>query len=55
MDELSQGHVYILERQGGFYYVGWSRKCKERMEQPLAGKGSAWTKLHPVEEVVATN
>ncbi len=38
--------LYILELEGGNYYVGKSADVAKRFEQHKAGTGSAWTKTH---------
>lgn len=38
--------LYILELEGGNYYVGKSADVAKRFEQHKAGTGSAWTKAH---------
>lgn len=44
--------LYILELEGGNYYVGITGNFARRMEQHFSGKGSAWTRLHPAVRVV---
>lgn len=39
--------LYALELEGGHYYVGQSFEPDERLAVHKAGKGSAWTRLHP--------
>lgn len=38
--------LYILELEGGHYYVGKSVDVAKRFEQHKNGTGSAWTKTH---------
>ena len=40
--------LYALELEGGHYYVGQSFEPDERLAVHKAGKGSAWTRLHPL-------
>jgi hypothetical protein len=45
--------IYVLELQGGKYYVGkTTRTVQERFEEHRAGKGSAWTRSHKPIRVV---
>jgi predicted GIY-YIG superfamily endonuclease len=39
-------HLYILELEGGNYYVGKSTDPAKRFQQHKSGTGSAWTKAH---------
>ena len=41
------GHVYILELQGGKWYVGWSADLSVRIASHFIGAGSKWTMLYP--------
>lgn len=43
--------VYILKLACGKYYVGKSENFQKRMEDHLAGRGSAWTRKYKVEKV----
>jgi len=38
--------VYILELEGGHYYVGHSSNIDKRIMSHFEGKGSEWTKKH---------
>lgn len=40
--------LYVLELEGGHYYVGQSSIPDIRLKEHKDGKGSAWTQLHPV-------
>ena len=40
-------HIYVLELEGGYYYVGKSRYPDWRLWQHVHGKGAEWTKVHP--------
>lgn len=46
--------LYVLQLQGGKYYVGKSADVKNRIEQHMAGSGSAWTKQYRPVKVVET-
>ena len=39
--------VYLLQLEGGNYYVGKTRNLEKRLLDHYNGKGSEWTKLHP--------
>jgi predicted GIY-YIG superfamily endonuclease len=39
-------NVYVLELQGGNYYVGSTKNIEERYRQHLNGSGAEWTKKH---------
>lgn len=39
--------LYVLELEGGHYYVGQSSILDMRLKEHRDGKGSAWTQLHP--------
>lgn len=39
-------HLYVLELEDGFYYVGMSRNVEKRFRSHSIGKGANWTKLH---------
>lgn len=41
-------HIYVLELEGGYYYVGKTEHPHGRLHQHLGGKGAEWTKLHRV-------
>ncbi len=40
------GYVYILELEGGNWYVGWSADLHTRIASHFLGAGSLWTRLH---------
>ena len=40
------GFVYVLELEGGNYYVGWSGDIQTRIASHFLGAGSKWTQLH---------
>jgi len=41
-------NIYVLELEGGRYYVGKTRHTFNRFDQHREGSGARWTKLHPV-------
>ena len=45
-----QGHVYVLELEGGKegsnWYVGWSQDIHTRIASHFLGAGALWTRLH---------
>lgn len=38
--------IYVLELEGGKYYVGKSETPADRIKEHIEGRGSAWTALH---------
>jgi hypothetical protein len=47
--ENSTKSVYVLELDGGKYYVGTSNDVQARFEEHQNGQGSEWTRLyHPI-------
>ncbi len=46
--------IYVLELQGGNYYVGKTNDIQRRYQEHLDGKGSAWTKRFPPIKIVKT-
>jgi len=46
--------IYILKLRGDKYYVGKSENPQKRVDQHLAGIGSAWTKKYPPIKVEKT-
>jgi predicted GIY-YIG superfamily endonuclease len=44
--------VYVLLLKDNHFYVGQSQNVKRRLEEHVEGKGSAWTKLHPVIDIM---
>jgi hypothetical protein len=55
-EEFGKGNagVYVLELEGGNYYVGWSSNLDVRLAQHKAGgsDSSAWTRLHKFIRVI---
>jgi len=45
-------YIYILELEGGYYYVGRSATPNVRIEAHHAGTGAIWTQLHPMVRVM---
>lgn len=41
-------HIYVLELEGGYWYVGKTHHPNARFWQHTHGKGAEWTKLHRV-------
>lgn len=41
-------HIYVLELEDGFWYVGKTHHPEARYGQHVQGKGAEWTKLHKV-------
>ena len=41
-----QGHVYVLELEGGRFYVGHSQDIQTRVASHFLGAGAKWTQLH---------
>jgi predicted GIY-YIG superfamily endonuclease len=39
--------VYVLELEGGHFYVGKTTDLDQRLAEHMTGYGSAWTSLHP--------
>ena len=40
------GHVYVLELEGGNWYVGWSADIQTRIASHFLGVGAKWTQQH---------
>jgi len=38
--------VYVLELEGGNYYIGMTHNLNQRLAQHFSGSGAKWTKLH---------
>lgn len=45
-DRPAQRYVYVLELQGGRYYVGHTT-TEKRIKKHFGGSGASWTKLYP--------
>ena len=41
-----QGHVYVLELEGGNWYVGWSADIQTRIASHFLGAAAKWTQIH---------
>jgi cellular nucleic acid-binding protein len=50
--QLSTMFVYILQLEGGRYYVGSSNSPYKRINQHFNNEGSTWTKIHKPIEIV---
>ena len=46
---MTQGHVYTLELEDGYFYVGHTLDVETRIAGHFLGKGAGakWTSLHP--------
>lgn len=52
VDDFMRSKVYVLELEGGYYYVGMCKNFPDRVMRHIDGNGSLWTKLHrPVASV----
>lgn len=45
--ELCRRHLYVLELQGGRYYVGQAKDPDRRIRKHFNGSGAEWTRIHP--------
>jgi putative endonuclease len=45
--------VYVLECEGGNYYIGRTDDGERRLKQHVLGKGAKWTKKHKPKRVVS--
>ena len=52
---MTQGHVYTLELEGGFFYVGHSLDVESRIAGHFLGNGAGakWTDLHGPRRVLS--
>ena len=44
--------IYVLECEGGKYYVGKTGDGERRLKQHISGQGAEWTKMHKPERIV---
>ena len=44
--------VYILRCRGGSYYTGIAKDVEDRLKKHKAGKGAAYTRIHPPEKLL---
>ena len=44
--------VYILLCRGGSYYTGTAKDVEDRLTKHKAGKGAAYTRIHPPEKLL---
>lgn len=44
--------VYILRCRDGSYYTGIAKNVEERLKKHQAGKGAAYTRIHPPEKIL---
>lgn len=49
---VHQIRVYVLELEGGNFYVGQTKNFKRRANQHALASGALWTKVHPPIRVV---
>jgi predicted GIY-YIG superfamily endonuclease len=42
-----KGQIYVLKLEGGYWYVGYTSKGIERIQQHLNQDGAKWTQKHP--------
>ena len=52
---VTQIYVYVLELEGGNFYIGQSTSILRRSDQHLNGSGSQWTKLHAPVRYIETD
>lgn len=45
-DNEIRGNVYVLELEGGCFYVGFTRNINYRMTSHFTNNGALWTKKH---------
>lgn len=50
--EVGEEYVYVLELEGGNFYVGYSGNLPNRLHQHFVGDGSLWTKKYKPLKVV---
>lgn len=50
--EVGVDYVYVLELEGGNFYIGTSANLPSRLHQHFVGDGSLWTKAHKPVKVV---
>ena len=44
--------IYVLECEGGNYYVGRTENGERRLRQHIMGKGAKWTQKHKPKKIV---
>ena len=44
--------IYVLECEGGKYYVGKTGDGERRLKQHISGQGAEWTKMHKPKRIV---
>ena len=44
--------IYVLECEGGNYYVGMTENGERRLRQHIMGKGAKWTQKHKPKKIV---
>lgn len=54
-EEDQKTNIYILKLEDGKYYVGKTKNVIHRLMEHMNGKGAAWTKKHPVLDIIAVH
>ena len=44
--------IYVLECEGGKFYVGKTGDGERRLKQHISGQGAQWTKMHKPKRIV---
>ena len=44
--------IYVLECEGGKFYVGKTTNGERRLKQHISGQGAEWTKMHKPKRIV---
>jgi putative endonuclease len=52
LTQIPMVDVYVLESEGGYYYVGRTDNGEKRLKQHVMGKGAKWTKKHKPKRIV---
>jgi predicted GIY-YIG superfamily endonuclease len=47
--------IYVLELEGGNYYVGKTQNLTKRRQRHFEGKGNEWTKMHPPRKLIGAH
>ena len=45
-------HIYIIEREDGTLYTGWTNNLEKRFATHCAGKGAKYTRSHKPKAIV---
>lgn len=54
MGRISSFTIFVLELQGGYYWVGRTRDLDATLTKHMAGTESEWTKIHPPVRILET-